>query len=617
VKLRNEIEKDGKQFFRESRTLVLLFVAPIIVLLILGGVFGRASIDIGGTAIGLCDLDNSTVSSIFVGGISNNSKIIDYSYVGNCSSFIEREVREGRLAAGVIIPEGFERGITEGESQRLAVFIDNSRIQTWPSIEAFMKAAVQETGQEIGTEFIITVWERLDDANKQLENLLEGLNQTRARAIGMQARLKETSDSLEQINITVVENELEAANATVNKTLDVLSSAEMNLTEIESRFAAYDEELKSSESDLIEINETLTNASAYVKNAKEGINCSDPIFTAYCFSLDLLDGKIDSAKISVEERLIKVRNARTSLAEANATIQNFKADIARAKGGAGEAERRIENMRNFVYGLAQSRKEALLTIKEINLSLAETIEKSYELERIIVDSQGQIGSITSRRPESVVSPILLSSNYLFGQRTFFDFLLPSLLPMILMFIALFLSSTSLVREKSSGTLSRIASSQINPFEYAATKVLSYTIVLIPEVILLTVVAAIVYSAFPLFDIGAVLFIFETLLLLLLAFTAIGVLIAVYSESEATAFLASLVVGLPLLFLSGLVFPFEFMPSSIAMLGYASPLTQAVLSMQSVILYHSPQAIGFGVLIIYAVVFTLLAGFSMKMALEKQ
>jgi ABC-type multidrug transport system permease subunit len=182
---------------------------------------------------------------------------------------------------------------------------------------------------------------------------------------------------------------------------------------------------------------------------------------------------------------------------------------------------------------------------------------------------------------------------------------------------LFLSSTSLVREKSGGTLSRIAFSQINPFEYAATKVLSYTIVLIPEAILLTVVAAIVYSAFPLFDISTVLFIFETLLLLLLAFTAIGVLIAVYSESEATAFLASLVVGLPLLFLSGLVFPFEFMPSSIAMLGYASPLTQAVLSMQSVILYHSPQAIGFGVLFLYAVVFTLLAGFSVKVVWKKQ
>ncbi|MEM4359651.1 MAG: ABC transporter permease [Candidatus Bilamarchaeaceae archaeon] len=611
MKLKSEIEKDAKQFFRESRTLVLLFAVPIIVLLILGGVFGRTSVDIGRTAIGLCDLDNSTISKLFVGSISNNTKIIDYSNVTSCSYFAEREVREGRLAAAVVIPAGFERGIVEGESQNLTIFVDNSRIQTWPSIEAFMKAAVQETGQEIGTEFILTVWARLNDADEQLENLLMGVNQTRRRAIEMRTRLQETSNSLAQINFTIVENELEVANSTINRTLEALLSAESNLTEIESKFVEYDEELKSTESDLMEMNKTLTNASDYIAAAKAGINCSDPLFIPYCFSLDLLASQVSSAKTSVEARLAKTREARASLAEANATIQNFKTDISYAKAGVADAERRVSNMRNFVYGLVRSRETALLTIREVNSSLSETIEKSYELESIIVQSRKQINEITSRRAESVVSPILLSSNYLFGQRTFFDFLLPSLLPMILMFVALFLSSTSLVREKNSGTLARITFSQVNPIEYTTIKVLSYTIVLIPEAILLTIAAAIVYSAFPLFDVSTVIFIFETLVLLLLAFTAIGVLVAVYAESEATAFLASLVVGLPLLFLSGLVFPFEFMPSAIALAGQASPLTQAVFSMQSAILYHSPQAIGFGVLLLYAIVFTMLAALSMK------
>ncbi|NYZ77669.1 ABC transporter permease [Candidatus Micrarchaeota archaeon] len=611
MNLRSEIEKDGKQFFREGRTLVLLFAAPIIVLLILGGVFGRTSIDIGGTAIGLCDLDNSAVSNLFVSGITNSTKIMDYSNETDCSLVVEREVREGRLAAALVIPAGFGTGITEGESQNLTVFLDNSRIQTAPSIEAFMKAAVQETGQEIGTEFILTVWGRLDEAGAQLEDLLEGVSDTRERAQEMQIQLSETSDSLNAINITVVESELNAANSTVEAALSSLEDAESNLTVIESRFAGYDAELNQSESDLMEINRTLANASGYIAAAKSGMNCSDPLFIAYCFSLDSLGSQIDSAKASVEDRLTKIRNARASLSEANATIQDFKANIADAKNGASDAEARIANMQDFVYGLAKSKREALVTIAEINSSLVELVEKSYELEDIILESRKQITEITSTDPQSVVSPILLSSNYLFGSRTFFDFLLPSLLPMILMFISLFLSSTSLVREKNSGTLGRVGLSQINPIEYTATKVLSYTVVLIPEAILLTIVAAMVYSAFPLFDIGTVIFVFESLVLLILAFTAIGVLIAIFSESEATAFLASLVVGLPLLFLSGLVFPFEFMPSTIAMLGYASPLTQGVFSMQSLILYHSPQPVGFGVLLLYAIVFTLVAAFSMK------
>ncbi len=615
MKLRSEIEKDAKQFFRESRTLALLFAAPLIVLLVLGGVFGRTSVDISGTAMGLCDLDNSTASGLFVSAILNNTKITDYSSTGSdaggCSSVVEKEVREGRLSAAVIIPKGFERGIAEGESQRLVVFIDNSRIQTSPSVEAFLKAAVQETGQKIGEAFIISVWDRLYEADGQLESLLIGVNQTRTRAVEMQAKLADTSESLERINFTVVERELGDANSTIGAMLAALSSAEGNLTKIEENFAEYDAELSQSEMELMEINRSLANASGYISGARAGVNCSDPVFIPYCLSLDALESQVGSARASVDRRLAKIREARESLAEANITIQQFKADVAAARSGASDAERRIANMQNFVYGLVGSRNQALLTIKEINRSLAETVEKSRELEGIISEGRQQILSITSRKPESVVSPIVLSPNYLFGSRSFFDFLMPSLLPMILMFVALFLSSTAFVREKNSGTLQRIAFSQFNPFEYAATKVLSYAVVLVPEVVVLTSAAAIVYSAFPLFDAATVLFIFETLLLLLLAFTAIGVFIAVYSESEATAFLASLVVGLPLLFLSGLVFPFEFMPLSIALLGQMSPLTQAVLSMQSVILYHSPQPAGFGALLLYAVVFTLLAAVSLK------
>ena len=600
-----------KQFFRERRTLILLFAVPVLVLLVLGGVFGRTSTEVDRSVIGLCDLDNSEFSGIFVAGIENNTKIMDYSNNSNCSSFVEKEVLEGRLSAAIVIPAGFEKGITDGISQDLTVYLDNSRIQTSPSIEAFMKAAVQETGQEIGNRFILTIWERLDDADGQLLDLIEEVNGSRNRAIEIKQSLQETADSLNSMNLGIVEDELDAANSTIYHVLDTLESAEGNLTEIESEFAEYDEELEKSEQDLENIIEILGNASSLVKNAKSAVNCSNPVYLPYCLSLDSLNSEIISTNDSIAERLDAIRDARSDIAESNETIQDFKSSIEDAREGSEDAEQRIENMRDFVYGLVQSKQKALSTIYEINLSLDTVIEKSYELESIITDSRNQISEITSRQPESIVSPIILSSKRLFGERTFFDFLLPSLLPMILMFISLFLSSTSLVREKKMGILGRIAVSQVNSLKYAVVKVISYTIVLIPEAILLVLISSLLYGAFPIFDIATSLIVFQTLVLLLLAFTAIGVLIAIYSESEATAFLASLVVGLPLLFMSGLLFPFEFMPTYISAIGYASPLTQAVLTMQSVVLYHSPQAIGFGILIIYALVFIILSAISIR------
>jgi len=609
--LRNEIEKDALHFIRERRTLILLFAAPIIVLLILGGVFGRTTAEIGGTTIGYCDMDNSSASMLFVSGIKNSTNIVDYSNQSGCGAFVEKEVREGRLAAAFVISEGFQKGIEKGIAQNLTIIVDNSRIQTAPSLEAFMKAAVQETGQIIGKQFILSVWGKLDDADSKLMGLLDDVNETRNDALSMKSRLKQTSDSLNAIDFNLMNSEIASANTTIIIARDSMDYAESNLTQIQSKFDGYDTELNQTEADLATINDTLANATSVITAAKSGINCTDPLFLAYCLSLDSLNSTVSTASSSVELRLEKVRLARKDLASANATIQDFKSSIANAKSGADGAQARIANMSRLVSDLEQNRAAALTTISDVSDSLDELVNRSYELEDIIKQSSSQINEITSRAPESVVSPILLSSNRLFGQRTFFDFLLPSLLPLILMFVSLFLASTSLVREKNSGTLSRILASAVNPLEYAAKKVISYTIVLIPEAILLTVIVSFVYGAFTVFDLATAIFVFETLVLLLLAFIAIGVVIALYSESEATAFLASLVVGLPLLFLSGILFPFDFMPSSIALIGQASPLTQAVLSMQSVVLYHSPQAIGFGILIIYAIVFIGIAAFSLR------
>jgi len=609
--LRNEVRKDALQFVRERRTLILLFAAPIIVLLILGGVFGRTTAEIGGTIIGMCDLDLSNVSQLFVSGLENNTKITDYSNMSGCDSFVRQEVNEGRLASAVIIPVGFQKNIEEGKSQNITIIIDNSRIQTAPSIEAFMKAAVQETGQQIGTQFILSVWARLDNAQAKLLTLLSDVNSTRNDAFMMKMRLKNTSDSLDSLNFSLLSSQISQANTTLKDALSALSSAESNLSSIQSDFTNYEDELNQTENDLVAINSSLANSTSFIAGLKSGINCSDPLLLAYCIPLDSLNSTLSGAVSSLDSRILKVRQARQDLTEANQTIEHFRSSIESAKNASGSTEQKIADMSEFVSELEENRAHALATISEVSSSLDELINKSYDLELIINDSSSQISQITGRQPESVVSPILLSSERLFGARTFFDFLLPSLIPLILMFVSLFLSSTSLVREKNNGTLPRALLSQVNPFEYCTKKVLSYTIVLIPEVLLLIIIASLMYGAFSLLDIGTTLFVLQTLVLLLIAFISIGVVIAIYSESEATAFLASLVVGLPLLFLSGILFPFEFMPSSIALIGLAFPLTQAVLSMQSVILYNSPQAVGFTILLLYALVFIVIGALSMK------
>lgn len=611
MRLESEIGKDARQFLREGRTLLLLVAAPLLVLLVMGTIFSGDSTLVGKTAIGICDLDNSNASLFFVGGILNSSDIISYGAGAGCHSGMENDVQSGKLAAGIVIPSGFGAGIENGNSQNISVLLDNSRFQVAPSIEASVKANVQATNHRIGSQFIRSVWGRLEAANEKLGTIYADLNETRDRAYAMKASLNKTSESLKALNIQSVQDKIQLANSTIAQTMLALGNAESNLTKIESDFADYQSTLSQTEADLVGIDNTITNISGYVAAAKGGMNCSSPLFFAACAPLDTLNASVESAHLSVAERLDKVRKAELDLVAANLTIQEFKASIAEAKIGANESVKSINSMQDFVTALESNREESLKTLLEVDKSLDELVGKTYDLEKIITDSRSQISGITSRSPDFIIAPMIALPDYLFGKRPFFEFMLPSVLPLILMFVSLFLASTSLVKEKHGGTLARVYTSQVNRFEYAVMKVLSYTALLIPIAILLALIASLFYNMFQVSDLSTWFYVLQALVLLILAFVSLGVLIAIYSESEATAFLACLVVGLPLLFMSGLLFPFEFMPPLVATIGLSSPLTQAIVSMQATLLYHSSQMASSLALILYAAFFTLAAALSLK------
>ncbi|MCX6770290.1 MAG: ABC transporter permease [Candidatus Micrarchaeota archaeon] len=303
MNLLSEIGKDSKQFMREGRTLVLLVAVPLIVLLTMGIIFSGDSTLVGKTAMGICNLDGSDASVFFVNGIMNSSEIIDYGKAADCASVMEEDVRAGKLAAGLVIPVGFGAGMEQGETQNISMLLDNSRFQVSPSIEATVKANIQTTNQRIGTQFIRSVWAKLDAANEKLGTIYSDTNDTRDRASQMKADLKKTADSLNALDIQSVRDEIQLANSTIATTLVSLDRAEGNLTKIESDFSDYQTTLRQTEADLVEVDDTLANISRYIIDARRVMNCTNPLFFSACVPLDSLNSSVATAHISVGQRI--------------------------------------------------------------------------------------------------------------------------------------------------------------------------------------------------------------------------------------------------------------------------------------------------------------------------
>jgi ABC-2 type transport system permease protein len=98
----------------------------------------------------------------------------------------------------------------------------------------------------------------------------------------------------------------------------------------------------------------------------------------------------------------------------------------------------------------------------------------------------------------------------------------------------------------------------------------------------------------------------SVLLAIAALFAIGLVIAAVARTAGSANVVGRLMFFPLMFLAGLWWPREFMPSALRALSDASPLGATVDAIQDSMQGHFPSAVPLLVLVAYAVVFGVLA-----------
>jgi ABC-type multidrug transport system permease subunit len=92
-----------------------------------------------------------------------------------------------------------------------------------------------------------------------------------------------------------------------------------------------------------------------------------------------------------------------------------------------------------------------------------------------------------------------------------------------------------------------------------------------------------------------------LILSAIIFTSIGMVIAAFSNSESTAILLSLLIVIPMVFLSGIFVPIEKLPIGIAQVTPFLPSTLSTIILENAIFYVQGQKfiLPIGILCIYA------------------
>lgn len=148
-------------------------------------------------------------------------------------------------------------------------------------------------------------------------------------------------------------------------------------------------------------------------------------------------------------------------------------------------------------------------------------------------------------------------------------MIPGLIGLILTFIGTVITSIGLVRERESGTLEQLAVMPLRPVSIILGKITPYFLLAVLDMGLITLLGTWLFdvpfvgSAW-LFGLAALVFLFVVL--------GTGVLISSLSQNTGQAIQLAIMVVLPQVLLSGLIFPLESMAAGVRWIGYALPLT---------------------------------------------
>jgi ABC-2 type transport system permease protein len=116
------VRKEFQQIRRDRRMLVIIFLSPIFQVLILGY---AANMDVKNIALGVVDPDRSAAGRALVAEFTNSEYFSLKEYSPDAES-LERDIRDGHVSIGVVLPRDFERDLESGRSTSVQLLVDGS-----------------------------------------------------------------------------------------------------------------------------------------------------------------------------------------------------------------------------------------------------------------------------------------------------------------------------------------------------------------------------------------------------------------------------------------------------------------------------------------------------------
>ncbi|MBU0980782.1 MAG: ABC transporter permease [Nanoarchaeota archaeon] len=574
MKLPTLLDKDFKLLFKDPRSLVLVFLTPIIVMAILASAFSTEGSS-EQISIAICNQDDELPFNF-------TSSFLMPEYREDCEE-AEKDVRRGELSALLVVPEGFTERITNGYGSSLDLYYDNAQRAVAQLIITSFRSQVQQLSDALGSEFIFLAWSNLKELNANLKKVqaeleIVDLNIRDARIKLLQAELR-----LNELQISNLELQLNMTSEQIDESVDLIRD-EIFLAQERMDYVIF--EVENAPWDLT--NQTQDLMDKYSTHCVNPLNISEFCVEVNASIEDLLkqQNQSDEFNRKLLGDLWLIRSSLENLTSAVDSIGDF------------------DSLRPYLQEFETTRLAALENISALRLQLDDMLSMVNSFQANLEKTTEVLDRYVSIDPVNIVRPIALTELPVLPRATNLNTMAPALLLVILLFITLITTTTHIVQEKNAGTMVRMLLSPLPMTIYLIEKLIYMLLLALFGVAGMLVVLLFFGVTFP---VGTGFF--PVLIAASIVFISMGFFIGAVSRTETTAMLSSLVIGLPMMFLSGAFIPLILMSRLMQDISLNLPLTQLIIQLQKVSLYGQAASINSlaGILVLSLVLFVISLG----------
>ncbi len=233
-------------------------------------------------------------------------------------------------------------------------------------------------------------------------------------------------------------------------------------------------------------------------------------------------------------------------------------------------------------------------------------------EAILSAFQSAFAQVLATQQTSITADALLDIRPLYdGEIRILDFTAPGIIGFAMTLITVLLTAMSVVRERTTGTLTRVLIAPVSAWEVTIGYTFAFSVIALFQAAELFLTSSLLFHVR---FVGSLWIVALVILLFTITLQGIATLISTLAKNEAQAMQFVLFLVIPSIMISGVFWPLEAMPATIRPLSYVSPLTYANEALRDVMLTGAGIAeIRFELIILggYALVMLLLAVLSMR------